>query len=432
MKFMLKAMLFGLAIILKRNSGKPAVKAKLRDRNRTIQIRTRDGSVGRYFVFCGGAVFSRPGVLASPDVSLVWENPAVAARVLRNADPEAFAAALADESLSTIGDGEAAAWFRDVVSAARGRAHQAAGALPTVAVIGLGRMGTGIARSLLKAGFPVVVYNRTPDKANPLVEAGATAAATPADAARAASYVVTSLTSDSSVFAVVEGPDGLLAGLEHDAVHIGASTISAAGTRRLAELHAGCGSEYLAAPVVGRPDAAAAGELMALVCGRLPVFEASRGVLQGFTRQVQYLGEDHALASATKLAVNYSAVTVMDLMGQVYAFGEKAGIPLDILHTTFRLMWGAPALQGYATRIWHRDFDDVGFDLLGGLKDVTLMVDTAKAHGVRWDFAESIQRKMTRGVEMGLGQKDWSSAYEVTRAEAGLGAERTPATRTTT
>jgi 3-hydroxyisobutyrate dehydrogenase-like beta-hydroxyacid dehydrogenase len=281
-------------------------------------------------------------------------------------------------------------------------------------------MGSGIAHRLLQAGFPVTVYNRSEEKMRALAEAGAKTAATPAEAARAAQYVITSLANDAAVFAVVEGADGLLAGLERGAVHIGASTISADATRRLAALHTKHGSEYLAAPVLGRPDAAAAGELVALVCGKPSVFETSREVLQGYTRQIQYLGEDYAVVAAAKLAANYAAVTIIDLMGQIYAFGEKTGVPLTMLHTMFRMLWAQPVLQGYATRIWRREFDDVGFDLRGGLKDVTLMVNAAAEQGVHWDFAEAIQRKMTRGIELGWGQKDWSSVYDVTRTEAGL------------
>ena len=293
-------------------------------------------------------------------------------------------------------------------------------AKPPVSVIGLGRMGSGIARSLLRAGFPVTVYNRTEDKVRPLVEAGAMAAATPAAAARAGKFVVTSLMGDASVSAVVEGPEGLLAGLERGGVHIGASTISAEATSRLVALHAAHGSEYLAAPVLGRPDAAASGELASLVCGKQSVFETSREVLRAYTRQVQYLGEQHAVASEAKLAMNYTAVTIIDLMGQVYAFGENTGIPLAALHMMFRMLWAQPVMQGYATRIWKREFNDVGFDVRGGLKDVNLMLDAARKAQVRWDFAEAIQPKLTRAVEMGLGPKDWSAVYEVTRADADL------------
>ena len=286
MNAMLETLLFGLAVILRRSSKDPLVQAKLRDRSRAIQVRTQDNSVARGFLFCGGAIFSQRGVLANPDVSLVWRDAAVATGVMRSSAPDALQNALANEWLTIVGDSEVANWFGDLVRLARGRAQEATAAKPPVAVIGLGRMGSGIARSLLRAGFAVTVYNRTEEKMRPLVEAGATGAATPAAAARAAKFVVTSLMSDASVFAVVEGPDGLLAGLSRDAVHIGASTISADATRRLVELHAGHGSDYLAAPVVGRPDAASSGELVTLVGGRQSVFDASRGVLQSYTRQI--------------------------------------------------------------------------------------------------------------------------------------------------
>ena len=285
MNAMLEILLFGLATILRRSSENPLVQTKLREGSRAIQVRTQDNRVSRSFLFCGGAVSSQRGVLANPDVSLVWRDAAVATHVMRSSAPDALQNALANGWLSIVGDGEVAIWFGDLVRLARGRALEATAAKPAVAVIGLGRMGSGIAHSLLRGGFPVTVYNRTEEKMRPLVAAGATAAATPAEAARAANFVVTSLMSDASVFAVVEGPHGLLAGLGRDAVHISASTISVDATRLLVGLHVGHGSEYLAAPVLGRPNSATAGELVALVCGKQSVFESSRRVIKSYTRQ---------------------------------------------------------------------------------------------------------------------------------------------------
>ncbi|RBP03264.1 3-hydroxyisobutyrate dehydrogenase-like beta-hydroxyacid dehydrogenase [Roseiarcus fermentans] len=425
MKLTLELMLFGLAAILRREAKRPDVAAMLRDRRRVVQIKTRDDKVARSFVFAGGAVFSRRGALPTAEVSFVWRDAETAVRRLRSADPEAVANALADQSLTIVGDGDVAGWFGDLARIARRGAKGAkdlSAAKPAVAVIGLGRMGSGIALSLLRAGFPLTVYNRTAEKTRPLVAAGAKAAETPAAAAASAKFVITSLMGDASVLAVVEGPQGLLAGLGRSSVHIGASTISAGATRRLVALHAERGCAYLAAPVVGRPDAAAAGDLMGLVSGDRSVFDASRDVISAYTRQTQYLGEDPATALAAKLAINYTAATLIDLMGQVYAFGEKTGIPLAALHTMFRMLWAQPGMQGYATRIWRRDFEDLGFDVRGGLKDATLILEAAQAAHVRWDFVETTQRKLARALEMGLGEKDWSVVYEVTRAEAGLAA----------
>lgn len=280
MRLGLDIMLFGLAMLLKHNSKKPSIQAMLRNRSHTVQIRTLDRKTARHFVFCGKNIFSRRGELADPEVSLDWKTSSVALHILRSSDPDAFQSALARGDVRIVGNGDVAAWFGELTRALRSRTL-ADTEMPPVAVIGLGRMGTGIAHSLLRNGFPVTVYNRTEAKMHPLVEAGARAASTPALAAQSAKYVITSLMDDASVLSVVEGENGIIAGLDPGAVHIGASTVSPEMTQRLVKMHAEQGSEYLAAPVVGRPDAANAGELTTLVCGKQPVFEASRRVLGG-------------------------------------------------------------------------------------------------------------------------------------------------------
>ncbi len=289
-----------------------------------------------------------------------------------------------------------------------------------VAVIGLGRMGAGIAHNILAAGFDVTVYNRTAAKAQPLVDKGASAAGSPKEAAAAGDVVVTSLMDDQSVLDNVRGEEGVLAGLEREAVHIGTTTVSPGCARRLAELHAAHGSHYLAAPVLGRPNVAASGELRTLVAGDPAVIERCKPVLDAFSQMAINVSQDHAVASSLKLAINYMGASVIELMGEVYAFGERSGIASGFLDLVMTTMFGEPALQEYATRIRTRDFDEVGFSLLGGLKDVELMLRASTDARVALPYASVIREKMLAAIAHGMGEKDWSATYEITRMNAGL------------
>ena len=137
----------------------------------------------------------------------------------------------------------------------------------SIAFIGLGSMGTGIAANLLKAGHEVTVWNRTAGKAGDLIAAGATEAATPRDAASDAAVVMTMLADDPALLSVLHGEDGLLRGLPQKCLHVSMSTIGVATSDVVADLHAKYGQRYLAAPVFGRPDAAAAAKLFVVAAG---------------------------------------------------------------------------------------------------------------------------------------------------------------------
>ena len=156
----------------------------------------------------------------------------------------------------------------------------------TVACIGLGRMGSGIAQNVQASGCTFVVHNRTPEKMQPFVTAGAKAAATPREAASNADVVITSLMDDQSVLDTLSGADGMLAGMRSGAIHIGTSTVSPACSTRCAELHAQRGSHYLAAPVAGRPQAAAAGKLFTFVAGEPGVIERARPLIETYTQSI--------------------------------------------------------------------------------------------------------------------------------------------------
>jgi 3-hydroxyisobutyrate dehydrogenase-like beta-hydroxyacid dehydrogenase len=289
-----------------------------------------------------------------------------------------------------------------------------------VGFIGLGRMGAAIARRILKAGFELAVYNRSRAKMQPLLDAGAVGASSAAGAATRAQIVVTSLMDDQSVLDASAGPEGLLQGLSPGAVHIGTTTVSARCADQLAVLHAAHGSDYLAAPVVGRPQVAEAGQLVSLVAGEARAVERAHSVLSAYSQAVLPVSSTPAVANSLKLAINYMVCVVADLMGQVYAFGEKSGIDPQHLRVVMQTMLSHPGLQEYASRIHERRFDDVGFDLLSELKDVQLILDASTDACAPLPFANIVHDKVLTALARGLGAKDCSAVYEITRMCAGL------------
>ena len=289
-----------------------------------------------------------------------------------------------------------------------------------VGFIGLGRMGAAIARNIMKAGFTLTVYNRTAAKMQPLVDAGAAGAASPAEAAAGAEVVVTSLMDDQSVLDAVDGGSGVLRELRPGAVHVGTTTISPRCARTLAALHAAHGSDYVAAPVVGRPDVAEAGQLVSFVAGDADAIARCQAVVSAYSRGVIPVGATHAVANSLKLAVNYMLSAVVDLIGQVFAFGEKSGIEAQHLDIVIQTMFNHPGLQEYAARMRERRFDDVGFDLLGGLKDVELILDASTEVRAPLPFASVVRDKALTAIAHGLSAKDVSVVYEMTRMNAGL------------
>jgi 3-hydroxyisobutyrate dehydrogenase-like beta-hydroxyacid dehydrogenase len=295
-----------------------------------------------------------------------------------------------------------------------------AGAIERVACIGLGRMGAGIARNIQKGGFRLVVYNRTAAKAEPLVQAGARRAGSAREAVAGADVVVTSLMDDRSVLDALEGPDGVLAGLSRDAIHIGATTVSPRCAREVAALHAAHGSRFVAAPVLGRPDVAEAGQLHTFVAGDPDAIARCKPVLQAYTAGVLNLGPNPAVASSLKLAVNYILSVGIDLMGQVYAFAEKSGIDANLMGQVMATLFASPALPGYSDRIRNRAFDEVGFALPAGLKDVDLFLDASAEARAPLPFAAIVRDHVVAALARGLEHKDWSAVSEIARVNAGL------------
>jgi 3-hydroxyisobutyrate dehydrogenase-like beta-hydroxyacid dehydrogenase len=289
-----------------------------------------------------------------------------------------------------------------------------------VGFIGLGKMGAGIARNVQKAGFPMTVYNRTASKTQPFVEAGATAAASPREAAEEADVVLTCLMGDESVKGALEGNEGILAGLRRGAIHVGTSTISPACATELAQLHAAHGSQYIAGPVLGRPDVAEAGELRTFVAGDADAIARCTALFEAYTQMVLNVGTEPPLANTVKICVNYMAASVIELMGQVYTFGEKSGVGAPHLALIMKTMFSQPQLQEYAERIRARDFKPAGFAMTGALKDVELFLKAAGDVYVALPYANVVRDKLLTAIGHGMEEYDWSGIYEITRRQAGL------------
>jgi len=284
-----------------------------------------------------------------------------------------------------------------------------------IAFLGLGKMGLAMATNLQRAGYPLVVWNRSAEKAEPLLAAGASVAETPAAAARSADIVISSLADDASFRAVVSGPDGLLSGLRPGAIHIGTSTVSPGLSDELAGLHAAAGGRYLAGPVVGRVPAAEAAQLVSFVGGDADAIETARAVITTYAPMMLVVGEGQSQASVAKLIANFLGASGMDLIGQSLAWAEKSGLPPELVPQMLSGFFGNPGTREYIAKIGERDFDKVGFTAAGGLKDVQLMIDAAHAVNLKLSSAEALRAKLDAAIALGWRDKDWSCFTDIDR-----------------
>ena len=298
------------------------------------------------------------------------------------------------------------------------------GYIQNIGVIGLGRMGKAIANNILKSKFNLIVYNRTIDKTQSLIEAGAISAASPKEAAAKSDVILTSLRDDSALLDVVNGEEGILSGLQPNRIHIGTSTISPSLSTRLAEMHHTQGCSYLAAPVLGNPSVAEEAKLTTFVAGDPVAIERCNRLFNSYCQKVIRVGKEHAKANSLKLSANYVMLVLLDIMGQIYALGEKSNIDLELMNELMNMVLAYPGLKQYANRIRNKDFDNVGFDLLSAFKDVQLILQTSSDVRVPLPYANNIRDKFLAAIANDLEKKDWISTYEITRMLAGLKQEK--------
>ena len=288
-----------------------------------------------------------------------------------------------------------------------------------IGFLGLGRMGSAMATSLIKAGHEVTVYNRSPSRTRPLVELGAVGAAKVADAC-GGEVVFSMVADDKALEALVFDAGGVLASLPARAIHVSSSTISVALATRLIAAHAEAGQRFVSAPVFGRPDAAAAGKLFVVAAGAEDAIADCRALLDAIGQRTFVLGENPAAANLVKLSGNFLVASVIETLGEAMALIGKSGVDLktylEILTST---MFTAPVYKIYGEMIANGVFEPAGFAAPLGQKDIRLTLAAAEDLGVAMPLASLLRDRFLTLMATGGGNLDWSAIGKLAAKDSG-------------
>lgn len=288
-----------------------------------------------------------------------------------------------------------------------------------VGFIGLGAMGSAMASNLIKAGHEVTVWNRSPGPTEPLASLGAKVVKT-ADRAAQGEALFSMLANDQAVRQVFVD-DGLLDGMDKGTVHVNHATISVALARELAEEHARRGLDYLAAPVFGRPDVAAAGKLNMLAAGKPALIDRLRPLLEAMASRIWPLGEAPERANVVKIAGNFMIGAAIESMAEASALTRAHGVSAaDFLEVMTNTLFATPAYQGYAKLIAESRYTPAGFALPLGYKDIGLALAAADATRVPLPLAGVLRDSSLEALAGGQENVDWSIMAEVAARRAHL------------
>ena len=282
-----------------------------------------------------------------------------------------------------------------------------------LAVVGMGRMGHAIAERLLDGGHDVVVWNRTPHKADDLVATGGREATTPAGAAQAAEAVFISLADDDAVRTVVTGADGVAAGLG-DGVLIDASTVSPKTTAQINDAVAG---RFLASPIIGAPGAVVSGQAAYLIAGPREIYDRLRLAYEVLAEEERrrFVGDDAKVATTLKLLSNYLLMSGIATLGEAVATAQAVGLADDLIRGYFgQLPLVAPALRNRLDDIVSGDHDG-WFSTTLGAKDLRLAEDLAASHNLRLPVADVVKRRYEQAAAQGWANADIAAIVELVR-----------------
>ena len=289
-----------------------------------------------------------------------------------------------------------------------------------IAVLGLGIMGGGIAHNLLKAGYPLTVYNRTKQKAQPLIDAGATWAASPSAAAQDADIVISVVGDDAASRGIWLGDGstsspGALTSMKQGAVALECTTLSVGWVRELAAQAQTRGVRFVDAPMAGSKAAAAAGQLTLFVGASAELFEELRPVIAAFATTVIHFGPTGA-GAMYKLINNMIAATHATALAEGIAMAEKAGLDMStVLKAITSGAVASPIVKMKAQQMVERNHTDTNFALRWMHKDLTYALRAADELGVPLPDAALAHELLRMAMQRGWADQDFAVVAEVVR-----------------
>ena len=290
-----------------------------------------------------------------------------------------------------------------------------------VGFLGLGNMGSAIAANVLKAGHDLAVWNRSPEKGEPLVRNGAMQAQTPRQAAEGRDIVLTMLADDSALESVLSGDDGLIAGLAAGALHVSMSTIAVATADSVAARHASRGQRYISAPVFGRPEAAAAARLFVVAGGDAGDIARARPVLEAVGQRMFEAGERPSAANLVKLCGNFAILAAIETMGEAMALAEKGGVgKAKLLEVLTGTLFDAPVYRTYGPILANERFRPAGFAAPLGLKDMRLVGEAAEKSVTPMPLLSLLRDRLLETIAKEGADIDWSAIALTSAKNAGL------------
>lgn len=279
-----------------------------------------------------------------------------------------------------------------------------------IAFLGLGKMGTAIARLLLKGGEDLTVWNRTISHAEALEGDGAKVVLMPAEAVAGCDVVFTMVMDDAALEAVL-GEGGVFDAMQKGTIHVSLSTLSVAYSQKLKAEHEKRGQQYVAAPVFGRPHIAEAGKLWVAMAGAHDAVKKVRPLIEKFSRGISVVAETPWSAHGLKLAGNFLITAMIAGMSEAFLSTEALGIqPEDFLETVNNALFQSPFYALYGNLMLHPP-DKPGGTMALGEKDTRLFREAAHENGVATPLADVFLATFHRAIEAGMKDQDWAAGY---------------------